>query len=991
MRFPRWWIGLALLPLWFGGLGSAAEPEVNLKELPHFPPVEPNQTPATFRVKPGFHVELVASEPLVVDPIAMSFDENGRLYVVEMRDYSERRDERLGRIRLLEDTDGDGRFDKSTVFAEGLAWPTAVICYGGGVFVGATPDVYYLKDTNGDGVADTRETVFTGFGSSVERLNVQQLFNSFTWGLDNRIHGATGANGGVITNLSNPNIKPLDLRGRDFTIEPRSRTMASESGGGQYGLSFDSRGRKFVCSNSSHIQLVMYEERYGGRNPFYAMPPVLAEIAVDGPAAEVYRISPDEPWRVIRTRWRVAGLVPGPIEGGGRPSGYFTGATGITIYRGDAWPSDYRDNAFVADCGSNLAHRKVLSPDGASLRAARAPDEQKVEFLASTDTWFRPVQFANAPDGTLYVIDMYREIIEHPWSLPQSLKKHLDLNSGNDRGRIYRIVPDGFRQPKPPRLGKASTRELVSTLANPNGWYRDTVARLIYERQDREAVPLLRGLSKNSPSALGRLHALYALDGMNALSSADIDAGLADADSAVREHAIRLSERFLSEPKSSTTIWTKLASLANDPDPRVRYQLAFTAGQTDRPERVQVLSTVVRHDADDAWTRAATLSSSAGIERQLFAAATADTGLGQSAGGQRFLAELGGVIGARDESAAVNDVLDYAAQANEPGLAFSLARALGEGLQRGGHSLSQVDALGKLARIQSLARDTALDGARSEPARLEAIQLLGMTRFDDVGPLLISLLKTSQSEPLQFAVIDALARFRDARVSAGLLQQWAYLTPGLRGKALTALLSRSDRVGALLAALEKGEVLRSELSSTQIKLLREHRDPTLRAQAARILGDNPARARQDVINAYLPALNLVGQPAHGRAIYLERCAQCHRLAGQGSAVGPDLASVKSSGKETMLTNVLDPNREVAPRYLNYLVETKDGQSLSGLVAAESAGSVTLRRANGDESVILRSNLERLRSLGQSLMPEGLEAGLKPQDVADLLEYIVTAE
>ena len=263
-------------------------------------------------------------------------------------------------------------------------------------------------------------------------------------------------------------------------------------------MSFDSRGRKFVCSNSDHIQLVTYEDRYASRNPFFAMPPPRSSIAADGPAAEVFRISPDEPWRVIRTRWRVAGLVPGPVEGGGRPSGYFTGATGTTIYRGDAFPEEYRENAFIADCGSNLVHRKKLLPDGVGLIARRPDDEQQVEFLASRDNWFRPVQFANAPDGTLYIADMYREVIEHPWSLPESIKKHLDLNSGNDRGRIYRVAPDGFRQPKRLHLSVdydaavlkgAVTLRLDGTLSDAELWTlprESTKARRIHD------VPLSR-------------------------------------------------------------------------------------------------------------------------------------------------------------------------------------------------------------------------------------------------------------------------------------------------------------------------------------------------------------------------------------------------------------------------------------------------------------------------------------------------------------------
>ncbi|HYV29191.1 MAG TPA: PVC-type heme-binding CxxCH protein, partial [Candidatus Eisenbacteria bacterium] len=555
--------------IWFSSLfvcfttaAFAAEPTVDPKDLPRIPPTAPDKALSTFRIKSGFRLELVAAEPLVVDPIAMSFDENGRLFVVEMRDYSERRDERLGRIRLLEDTDGDGRFDKSTVYLDHLPWPTAVICYNGGIFVGATPDILYCKDTNGDGVADVKEVVFTGFASDyapyqTNRLNVQAMLNSFNWGLDNRIHGATSMSGGKVVSAKHPEAPALELRGRDFSFDPRDLTLRAESGGGQHGLSFDNRGRKFVCSNSSHIQMLMYEERYAARNPYFPLPSALVGIAVDGPAAEVYRLSPDEPWRVIRTQWRVSGLVPGPVEGGGRPSGYFTGATGVTIYRGNAFPEEFLGDAFVADCGSNLVHRKKLRPANpvplpsltpgerdrvrghgswkegmpasVELKAERPADEQKVEFLASTDNWFRPVQFANAPDGCLYVLDMYREIIEHPWSLPPGIKKHLDLNAGNDRGRIYRIVPEKFRRRPAVRLGDASPAELVKTLEHPNGWHRDTAARLLYERQDKSVVPQLRKLSEDSRSEFGRFHAFYALAGLGELNGTDVNHGLIDS------------------------------------------------------------------------------------------------------------------------------------------------------------------------------------------------------------------------------------------------------------------------------------------------------------------------------------------------------------------------------------------------------------------------------------------------------------------------------
>ncbi len=442
-----------------------------VEELPRIAPLSPQDALKSFEIHPDFRIELAASEPLVRDPVAMAFDEDGHLFVVEMRGYSELRDADMGTVRRLEDTDGDGRFDTGTTYVDKLAWPTAVACWNGGVFVGDAPNIYYCKDTDGDGVADTRETVFTGFGLE----NVQGLLNTFLWGLDNRIHGATSASGGLVSRPGS-NTPAVGLNGRDFSFDPRALTMRAESGGAQHGMTFDRQGRKFVCSNSDHIQLVRYDDRYIARNPFSAPPNARISIAADGPAADVFRISPLEPWRIVRTRLRVQGLVPGPVEGGGTAAGYFTSATGVTCYLGDLWPEAFRESVFIGDVGSNLVHRKALGPDGLSLIARRA--DENTEFLRSRDIWFRPVQFANGPDGALYVADMYREVIEHPDSLPPIIKQHLDLNSGNELGRIYRIVPKDYKQKPVPKLSACSSTQLAGLLAHPNAWHRQSAARM---------------------------------------------------------------------------------------------------------------------------------------------------------------------------------------------------------------------------------------------------------------------------------------------------------------------------------------------------------------------------------------------------------------------------------------------------------------------------------------------------------------------------------
>ena len=437
---------------------TPAEPEVSAEEFPRAPATEPSDALATFEIAPGFDLTLAAHEPAVVDPIAMAFDEKGRAYVVEMVGYSERRDDEVCQVRLLTDVDGDGKFDQSVVFKNKLKWPSAILCYQGGVFVGASPDLYYFKDTDGDGVCDEERTVFTGFGSEMERLNMQALFNSLRWGPDNRIWGATAGNGGIITRPDKPTIAPLNVRGSDFSFDPELLDLRTESGTAQYGMSSDSLGRRYVCANSRHLVWVAYERHQVKVNPWFSLPAPLVDIPADGPAPTVHRISPDEPWRIVRTRWRVAGVVKGIVEGGGRVSGFLVASTGVPLYWGDAFPAEFRDNSFTGDVGSNLIHRKIVKTQPGSVQpvAMRPDPEEKTEFLRSSDYWFRPTSITTGPDGCLYVTDMYREVIEHPWSLPEPIKKHLDLNSGNDRGRIYRIAPEGFQSPAIPDLGALS-------------------------------------------------------------------------------------------------------------------------------------------------------------------------------------------------------------------------------------------------------------------------------------------------------------------------------------------------------------------------------------------------------------------------------------------------------------------------------------------------------------------------------------------------------
>ncbi len=1061
---PRW--PAPLLAFAFAAVFSlhAAEPDIDASQLPRVPPTPPERALETFSLKPGLRLELVAAEPLVIDPIAMSFDENGRLYVVEMRDYSERRPEQLGRIRLLEDIDGDGRFDKSTVFAADLPWPTAVACWDGGVFVGTTPDILYLKDTNRDQVADVRELVFSGFASdyapyATNKLNVQAMMNSFQWTLDNRIHGASGGSGGRVRRLNSPftrawrervGIAPatdaltppvVDLRGRDFSFDPRTLEFRAESGGAQHGLSFDDFGRKFVCSNSDHLQQVLYEDRYISADTWFNLPPARVSIAADGPAAPVFRRSPDEHWRVIRTQWRVSGVVPGMIEGGGRPSGYFTGATGATIYRGDALGADYAGDAFIADCGSNLVHRKKLrsAPGRLALVGERPEQDQGVEFLASTDNWFRPVQFANAPDGALYIADMYREIIEHPWSLPESIKKHLDLNSGNDRGRIYRVVREGYRQRPRPQLNLLSSVELVALLQHPNGWHRDTAARLLYQRQDSLAVRDLERLAA-SGTTLARLHALHALDGLGELREQHVVQAMGAAQPELRTHGVRLSERFrASVPAAVSEALTSIANASAPGAPflAVDFQLAWTLSRLPRLDADRIagafLARLYREGhpgvtqstnggGADAWFLPAVMNC-LGSDPVLVLERTMKGGLlelplrtlapGQRAGRMppppriglasdqlEMVARFSRIIGTRRNDSEVKRTLaliESSAASAGPGTGSREMRMnrlalaeLAEGLEAGGATLTRYVGGTSTSPVLRAAQRAALTG-ESAGERVVAIRALASVAAPSLRTNLITL-TVAEAEPPEVRLAAVAALFRPAAGEAGgeLLQRWDRLLPAQRVLALERLVAQRERIIVLLASIQSGHVRSGELTAAQQNALRHHGDESIRVQAKAALGDAANGSRAESLKKFLPALQLTGSAEAGKKIFSARCATCHRLGREGFALGPDLASVRANGDEKLLASIIDPNREVPPAFASYELELRNGESVSGVIASESEAAILLRQAGGKELDVFRKNIVSMRSSGQSLMPEGLEEGLSPQDMADLLEHVMKA-
>ena len=517
-------------------------------------PLSPEEALQQFVLPPGLKIEIVACEPQLVDPVAMRFDEQGRLWVAEMRDYPDPPapgELPKSQIKLLEDRDGDGRFETMHVFADHLLFATGIQPWQSGVLATISGQIVYFKDTDGDGKADVQQPWFTGFAEKNPQLRV----NHPRFALDNRIYAAGGLQGGDVVSNFHPKSPAISMRNKDIRFDPRNETAEAIAGNGQFCMTFDDYNHRFLCHNRRPLMHVVLEDRYLVHNPSLAVPAVISDVAAEGEQSRIYPIS---------KQWATSHL----------HTGQFTAACGTDIYRGDALPDEYHGNSFTCEPTGNLVHREVLNPLGATF-TSKSPYEGR-EFLASRDTWCRPVAIESGPDGALYVVDIYRAVIEHPQFMPEELKHRPDLRYGDDRGRIYRIVPTNHVHKRElPNLGKVASADLVRLFEHSNAWWRETAARLLYERQDKTVVEQLEKLSHNGREPTARVHALWALEGLSTLTKATILAALSDPHPRVREQAIVLAEPQIA---ADADLRKAVIAQANNPDARVRFQAALTLG-----------------------------------------------------------------------------------------------------------------------------------------------------------------------------------------------------------------------------------------------------------------------------------------------------------------------------------------------------------------------------------------------------------------------------
>lgn len=979
----------ACLLLGVSWLALADEPKMPEK-LRRIAPRSPEESLQAFEVEAGFRVELVAAEPLVTSPMAAEFDEDGRLYVVELPEYNAYGSDKphgKGRVVRLEDTDGDGTLDKREVYVDDLHYPTAVFPWKGGVFVGAAPDLWYFNK------AGARQKILTGFGT--DKAGEGQL-NSFRWHFENRILISTGLDGGDVRVTLRPNEPTKSVRGMNVLYDPRRGDFELTSGGGQHGMSMDDWGRVFVSGNSDPIHLIQYDARYFPPEVNLPLPPAAANILPTGKFTKLNRISEIEPWRILRTKLRAEKVIPGPDEGGS-PSGFFTGASGVTIYRGDAYPEEYRGNAFVGEVANNLVFRAKIVNEKGKIRAERAGG--KKEFLASKDAWFRPVQFIQGPDGCLYVIDMYRELIEGAAFLAPDILKQVDPSAGVDRGRIWRIVPEKFERKKHEPMGKLEPKELVKYLEHPNGWHRDTAARLIYQDDKRTPSDQLKTMAKESKSPLGRLHAMYASRGEVPIGVPNnfqdgrfgtmFTEGISDPDQRVQRHALRWRTFFslLRYPGIE-----KYLGKTPPDDVELARQVAVTWGIAYSRTLGFPTELLAKYSDDEILVSGLLQGVKAFSDFTLFRQfqGKADKEFRNRPSIRRFLAQVAEFASEGISASGLKEVLDFLAllDGDESALVNDIVRAVfRRPSPQGMHALSSPAFQRLLEMFLGLARDILKDEKQPVPARSRAIKDLQLGKFESVRAALESCLQPTQPSELQVTALQSLGTFNKDEVPALVLKHWNGMTPQVRSSATELLLSRGNWLDAFFEAIEQGTVPKSDLDPVQMERLKQSNIRAIRLRATDLLGARGVSPRAEVVAKYQEALKRKGDPAKGKAIFQSECAACHRFDGVGENFGAELGGIKDRGLESVMLNILDPNREVKPQYLSYSISLKDGRNLSGMIVSETATGVAIRTADHQTQTLPRSDIETLKSSPVSFMPEGLERRIDLQAMADLLSYL----
>jgi putative heme-binding domain-containing protein len=829
-----------------------------------------------------------------------------------------------GRLSVLHDADGNGTYERLGIWADDLPPPTALVCYGGGAFLAAGNDILFLKGSTNATHAEQRRVVFSGFRTNGS-TPAQML-----WASDHRIHVVVP--GSVELQTVATGGGPVRLAGNDFAFDPRTLAVTPEPGGGHHAVAFDRQGRRFTSSLNQPLRLTMASPEVASRNPYVVWPELLASIVT-------------EP----RTN---------PFS--------------LMIYGGGVLPTNFTGNVFSADPAFGVVRRLVLRENGLVPTLTAPPGQKDSVFISATDPSFRPIQVISGPDGALFVADLMRE----------------DLSAGGNSGRIWRIAPSTARPQRPTNLDALNVPALGGLLASPNGWTRETAARLLFERRDPNTAPVLRRELLFGRSATARLTALQAMHGLETLSLEELLTALRDEDLTIRQCAIQFAAPLVSEGRASDALWNSLIARSNDGSPRVRYALALALGGSPRGNTVPALANLLRADRDVRWMQLAVLTGARNRADALFTELLGDARFRRTDTGWALLITLAEQAGYQDPSNgdAVLLAIEDAKLNTED--TFALASAMGRGLRNSGRNFVAASPQGTWRRFANAALEVGVSN-QSVADRAAAIRYLGVSGFtaQEVADWALALLVPGEPQAVQSAAIETLTRFDDPVITTAYLQRWSQLTDTSRREMMNALLRRPDRTFALMNAFEARRIPLTALTPIQANFLRTHFDATTATRARRLLGSE-LNGRAGLNERFAPAvLKLSGYAPRGRTVFQNRCASCHRANGEGRAFGPDLDNITRS-REELLSDILEPNRRITSTHQTHIVQRTNGDFLVGLVQESGPNTLLLMSADGSTTFVPRAQINHTLPQDWSLMPEEAAAGLTTAQLADLLTFLL---
>ena len=961
---------------------------------------EPNQSPASevasataensvnhIQIPAGTELELVASEPQVIDPIAIRFDEFGRMWVAQMGDYPEGKGK--SSIRILEDLDNDGEFETSRLFADDLHFVTGLQPWKQGVIVTMAGRVTYMKDTDGDHQADVIEDWYVGFSED----NTQLRANHPRLGLDNHVYVANGLRGGVVKNPRSQDSKAVNISGMDFKFDPITTKYEAVSGAGQFGLTFDDQGNRYVCSNRNPLMQIMIANKYVKKYSDVAVADVKQDAAKAGAESRIFPLT---------NFWTTSNL----------HEGQFTAACGVLIYRGHSL-TGMKGIALTCDPTGNLVHAERLSESRAVSQQTALTylplysDSEQREFLASRDSWFRAVNLRTGPDGCLYIVDMHRAVIEHPNWVPSELKTRKDTRYGDDKGRIYRLKSKGERLEARWNwnIANSDTEDLVLLLEHPNSWHRETAARLLLERRPEDAESLLSRIFIHSIHWEGRQRALWVLEGLGLLQPKHIEAAVSDSSPAIRKQAAMLLELHWDDCPNGELMAKKMLVDSNQ---AVQFQALLSFGDRIDPADFQLWLHVFSRSIKDKWLTQAMLMVVGDDLPQLVqqfwirgqdgilkstSPVTADNVYRVHHAAARYLSTDVNV-----RQTWLKWVVQWWSEAPQryhdlgvrnQGVTASLLGTL-DGIRSRGVTVSALQATANAEQqiqinvLWDFAKQWANNMTLPTADRLAGIKLLGYAGKIDV---LMEILAAPARSEFHVAVLQSLQSSGSAVPWDQVLDQFSSMRPAVKRACLDAVLRQPSTTLLLLDALEAKGISANEVDSIRMNRMLKHSDKAIASRATAIQGSLVNADRQAVLDKYRAALVLEAFPKRGEIVFRKNCATCHKIGEIGVQVAPDISDSRTRQPIQILTDILQPNRAIDNNYMHYSIILNDGRVLDGILATETSSSVTLRQPEGKQEVVARLEIDQIISRGVSLMPEGLEKNISLQQMADLVSFV----